>query len=133
MAAYVNSLLNKGSDTVQDYCCTACEERNIIIDAVSYCKRCAKYFCDKCNTPHKTLYEHHSVLGRGDLDKWPVAKVTVDIVEKCLEHPEEKIKLFCYGHGQICCNTCVSLNHRTCGEVKLITDSGTIPKSKKLS
>lgn len=112
MTASCASSIYKGSDAILDYNCTVCEGRRLFIEAISYCKRCGKYFCGQCNTSHKQLHAKHNAIGRDDIDKWPVATAVIESVEQCLEHPQEKIKRFCYNHGQLCCNTCVLMYHK---------------------
>ncbi|KAH3874650.1 hypothetical protein DPMN_037901 [Dreissena polymorpha] len=121
MAESVESSLHKGSDMFLDYICTACEERSLSIEASSYCEKCATFLCEKCISPHTQLYGKHVVLGRDDVEKWPLLKCS--IIDRCPEHENMKIACFCENHDQLCCYSCVSLHHRTCANVKLITDS----------
>ncbi|KAH3796034.1 hypothetical protein DPMN_149598 [Dreissena polymorpha] len=113
----------KSSDIILDYCCTPCEEDNLKTEAEVYCEKCTTFYCGPCINMHKQLYKKHTTYGRSDIKYWPVAKPTQDLIEKCELHTEEKLKLYCEDHEQICCNTCVSLNHRQCTTVYLIQDA----------
>lgn len=110
MAESVEFSLHKGSDMFLDYICTACEEHNLSVEAISYCEKCENFLCEKCLTPHTQLYGKHVVLGRDNVEKWPLAECS--IIERCPEHRNKKIGFFCENHGQLCCNNCVSLHHR---------------------
>ncbi|KAH3777676.1 uncharacterized protein LOC127845310 [Dreissena polymorpha] len=114
--------LHKGSDSVVDFCCSPCSEEVKDTEATFYCEKCVKFFCDQCCKPHTQLYKTHTTFGRRDMKQWPVSKTTEDFIEKCEEHVGEKVKLYCDDHNQLCCSTCVLLNHRTCKRVSTIPD-----------
>ncbi|XP_052281166.1 uncharacterized protein DDB_G0279899-like [Dreissena polymorpha] len=46
-----------------------------------------------------------------------------DLLLKCDVHREEKLKMFCQDHRQVCCTDCVILNHRQFTNVSLISES----------
>ncbi|KAH3702536.1 tripartite motif-containing protein 45-like [Dreissena polymorpha] len=111
----------KSSDIVMDYCCDACKERHTDKIAESFCKTCTKLFCGKCINLHSQLYEKHVSFGRGDMNKWPLSKKTEDFLQTCEIHEDEKLKMFCQDHSQLCCTNCVLLGHRQCKEVTLLS------------
>ncbi|XP_052237117.1 uncharacterized protein LOC127848606 [Dreissena polymorpha] len=111
----------KSSDIVMDYCCDACKEKHIDESAESFCKTCTKLFCGKCINLHSQLYEKHVSFGRGDMNKWPISKKTEDFLQTCEIHEDEKLKMFCQDHSQLCCTNCVLLSHRQCKEVTLLS------------
>ncbi|XP_052235828.1 uncharacterized protein LOC127847747 isoform X2 [Dreissena polymorpha] len=113
-----SSLAAKGSDTIWDFTCSACQE----LEAQCHCEECCKGFCDSCVKLHNQLYKTHTVFGREQMDKWPLAKSTLDSLEQCEEHIDEKIKLFCDDHSQLCCHICVALHHRSCSKISLIDE-----------
>ncbi|XP_052255547.1 uncharacterized protein LOC127861185 isoform X1 [Dreissena polymorpha] len=112
----------KSSDLVMDYCCDACKEKHIEESAESFCKTCTKLFCGKCINLHSQLYEKHVSFGRGDMNKWPISKKIEDFLQTCEIHEDEKLKMFCQDHSQLCCTNCVLLGHRQCKMVMLLTD-----------
>ncbi|XP_052262107.1 uncharacterized protein LOC127865987 isoform X2 [Dreissena polymorpha] len=61
--------------------------------------------------------------GRGETNKWPLAKTMEDLILKCDIHNNKKLKMFCQDHSQLCCSDCVLLNHRQCTNVALISDT----------
>ncbi|KAH3753590.1 hypothetical protein DPMN_188230 [Dreissena polymorpha] len=46
-----------------------------------------------------------------------------DLLLNCAVHKEEKLKMFCQDHSQLCCTDCFLLNHRQCTNVALISES----------
>ncbi|XP_052213771.1 uncharacterized protein LOC127832373 isoform X2 [Dreissena polymorpha] len=123
MATTFLSSFLKESDSVLDYCCTSCEEDSSCIVAEFFCEKCEKFYCEKCIAPHKQLFRTHVTYGRANVEKWPVSKAITDILEKCENHVNKGLKLFSEDHHQLCCSTCVLLNHRQCSKVNLIAES----------
>ncbi|KAH3696306.1 uncharacterized protein LOC127861527 isoform X3 [Dreissena polymorpha] len=119
--------LQKGSDIIEDYCCSTCEEDYVSTEADFYCEICLKFYCCKCIHLHSQLFKRHSASGREEMCKWPVGKGMLDFIEKCEDHQDEKLKVFCEDHRQLCCSTCVMLHHRQCSKLTLISESAKIP------
>ncbi|XP_052234229.1 tripartite motif-containing protein 66-like [Dreissena polymorpha] len=117
--------VHKSSDLVKDYDCGACEEKHFEKSAEFFCNTCLKLFCGECINLHNQLYEKHVSFGRGDMNKWPLSKKTEDFLQICQVHKGEKLKMFCHGHSQLCCTSCVLLSHRQCKAVTLISETGT--------
>ncbi|KAH3710582.1 uncharacterized protein LOC127858404 [Dreissena polymorpha] len=46
-----------------------------------------------------------------------------DLLLKCDIHNNEKVKMFCQNHNQLCCSECVLLNHRQCTNLVLSSES----------
>ncbi|KAH3739636.1 hypothetical protein DPMN_046290 [Dreissena polymorpha] len=46
-----------------------------------------------------------------------------DLLLKCDVHKDEKLKMFCQDHSQLCCTDCAFLNHRQCTNMALISES----------
>ncbi|XP_052253210.1 E3 ubiquitin-protein ligase TRIM33-like [Dreissena polymorpha] len=122
MATFSQPTIESGSDMVQDFLCSTCEEKKLEESADYYCESCVKFFCRKCIDLHSQLFTQHSHHGRGDMKKWPVAKKMEDFLLKCDVHKEENNEMFCEDHSQLCCNKCAILNHRTCKTVILLSD-----------
>ncbi|XP_052214318.1 uncharacterized protein LOC127832970 [Dreissena polymorpha] len=114
--------IEKGSDMVQDFLCSPCEERQLEESADYYCESCVKYYCSKCIYMHNQLFMKHSPYGRGDIKKLPFAKKVEDFLLKCVVHKEENLEILCKDHSQLCCNFCVLLNHSKCKTVMLLSD-----------
>ncbi|XP_052285879.1 uncharacterized protein LOC127881779 [Dreissena polymorpha] len=122
MMASLDSGLNS-SDLVQDYFCGGCESRNTYESAEYFCATCTKFLCRKCIDPHDQIYANHSKYGRGETNKWPLTKKMEELLLKCNVHKEEKLKMICQDHSQLCCTDCAFLNHRQCTNVALISES----------
>ncbi|KAH3752445.1 uncharacterized protein LOC127846926 [Dreissena polymorpha] len=122
MATFSQSTIEKGSETVQDFLCSTCEDENLFESNDYYCESCVKFYCQKCIHMHSQLFKKNSPHGRGDMNKWPVAKKVEDLLLKCDVHKEENLKMYCEDHSQLCCTNCAFLNHRQCKNVKLLSD-----------
>ncbi|KAH3768989.1 uncharacterized protein LOC127846517 [Dreissena polymorpha] len=121
MATFLQPTIDKGSDMVHDFLCSTCKDKKLDESAEYYCESCVKFFCGKCIDLRGQLYTKHSPHGRGDMKNWPVAKKVEDFLLKCDVHKEENNDMFCKDHGQLCCNKCVFMNHRTCTTVMLLS------------
>ncbi|XP_052251560.1 uncharacterized protein LOC127858436 [Dreissena polymorpha] len=122
MASSVVSV-HKSSDFVKDFSCNVCENKNVEVSADFYCETCLKGFCEKCLFHHDQIYFNHLKYGRGETNKWPLAKTMEDLLLKCDVHSNKKLKMFCLDHGQLCCSDCVLLNHRQCSNLTPISES----------
>ncbi|WAR12030.1 TRI33-like protein, partial [Mya arenaria] len=111
--------MSMASDLIHDFVCSPCHEDKLNTEAKYFCGDCSKYFCDKCLTFHSKLFKQHVVLGRKDVDKWVGQG---DALISCDFHPGKVIELLCEDHAEMCCHLCVSLNHRMCRTISLISD-----------
>ncbi|WAR04269.1 TRI33-like protein, partial [Mya arenaria] len=107
------------SDEIHDFSCSVCKDDNLNIEANHSCGDCAKYYCDKCLIFHAKIHKRHVVLGRNDVDKWVGQG---DALVTCDLHPPKILELLCEDHAELCCHLCVSLNHRMCRSISLISD-----------
>ncbi|XP_052255544.1 uncharacterized protein LOC127861182 [Dreissena polymorpha] len=122
MATFSKSTIEKGSDIVQDFLCSTCEEEKLVEWADYYCESCVKFYCRKCIQLHSQLFKKHSPHGRSDMKKWPVVKKVENFLLKCDFHKEENLANFCEDHSKLCCNTCAFHDHRQCKMVMLLSD-----------
>ena len=71
-------------------------------EAVTFCKECKKYWCNKCTNDHPDYFEEHHLL---DLKKENQDLFT----GLCsLENHNQELKYFCKNHNQLCCAACIS-------------------------
>ncbi|KAH3749182.1 hypothetical protein DPMN_183673 [Dreissena polymorpha] len=135
MATFSQSTIDKGSDIVQDFLCSTCEDKKLDNTADFYCECCVKFFCGNCINLHSQLFTKHDTFGRKHMKKWPVTKKVKDFLLKCDVHRDENLKMFCDEHSELCCTNCAFLNHRHCPKVTLISDIVKIQSTdlKKLS
>ncbi|XP_052283865.1 uncharacterized protein LOC127880589 isoform X2 [Dreissena polymorpha] len=122
MATFSQSTIDKGSDIVQDFLCSTCEDKKLDKMADFYCESCVKFYCGECVNMHNKLFTKHTPYGRGAMKKWPVAKKVEDFLLKCDIHKEESLKMYCDEHSELCCTNCAFLKHRLCQKVTLISD-----------
>ncbi|KAH3716600.1 hypothetical protein DPMN_059324 [Dreissena polymorpha] len=135
MATFSQSTVDKGSDSIIDFCCSPCLEHKIDQWAEFYCDNCQYFYCAKCVTPHGQLFGKHVTYGRGDTSKWPASKEVQDFLLKCDLHEDKHLEMYCNDHSQLCCTNCAFLNHRLCKKVTLISESarGPLPDLQQLS
>ena len=71
-------------------------------EAVTFCKECKKYWCNKCTNDHPDYFEDHHLL---DLKKENQDLFT----GLCsLENHNQELKYYCKNHNQLCCAACIS-------------------------
>ena len=94
--------------------CTICKEEGWEAEGQCYCEQCKNILCSICQTHHRRLLKHHSVLEIQKLDvtKWITGDNLDDWCYKCDEHVTERLTLFCKRHGSLCCKGCYSSKHR---------------------
>ncbi|XP_076117532.1 uncharacterized protein LOC143085186 [Mytilus galloprovincialis] len=109
-------------DKQQD--CGACKRHQQQSMAKFWCKECDETFCEKCNTMHTwmKLSSTHLVVALEELESNTSGIDLHAVSEQCNTHPQNNIELFCFNHEQLCCIQCVSLNHRSCENVKSIEE-----------
>ncbi|XP_052760559.1 transcription intermediary factor 1-beta-like [Mya arenaria] len=116
MASKHRTSLNEASDLKHDFACSMCTDDKLNIEAKFFCGDCSKYFCDNCLTFHSETHKGHAMFGRKDVGQ-------DDAIVTCDLHPQKAIELLCEDHAELCCNLCVSLDHRNCKRITLIPDA----------
>ncbi|WAR01263.1 TRI33-like protein, partial [Mya arenaria] len=116
---YLQDTVLNALDLIHDFSCSLCKEDNLNTEAKYFCGDCSKYFCDKCLTFHAKVHKEHVVLGHKDVDK---SVGQVDTLVTCDLHPPKCVELLCEDHDELCCHLCVSLKHRMCRSIVLISD-----------
>ncbi|XP_011678751.1 uncharacterized protein LOC105445221 [Strongylocentrotus purpuratus] len=88
--------------------CTACKFHQ---NAVSFCRTCNNYMCDKCLDCHqhlKVVFEGHEIVSMEDIIK---GKVSIGhLSEKCCIHKQENKDMFCEDCKVHVCHKCVIVN-----------------------
>ncbi|XP_052815308.1 uncharacterized protein LOC128242256 [Mya arenaria] len=111
--------MSMASDLIHDFVCSPCQEDKLNTEAKYFCRDCSKYYCDQCLTFHSKILKKHIVLGYEDVDKWGGRG---DTFISCDLHSSKVIELMCEDHAEMCCQLCVTLNHRMCRSINLISD-----------
>nr|XP_054774094.1 E3 ubiquitin-protein ligase TRIM71-like [Lytechinus pictus] len=89
--------------------CTACKFQE---DAVSFCRTCNNYMCDKCLQCHQrlSLFEGHEIVSMEDVIE---GKVSIGHqCEKCSIHKQENKDMFCDDCKVRVCLRCVVVGHK---------------------
>nr|XP_054773329.1 E3 ubiquitin-protein ligase TRIM71-like [Lytechinus pictus] len=89
--------------------CTACKFQQ---DAVSFCRTCNNYICDKCLQSHQcmTMFEDHEIVSMEDVIE---GKVSIGHqFEKCSIHKQENKDMFCDDCKVRVCLRCVVVGHK---------------------
>eukprot|EP00057_Strongylocentrotus_purpuratus_P002029 XP_003723690.1 PREDICTED: tripartite motif-containing protein 45-like [Strongylocentrotus purpuratus] len=90
--------------------CTGCKFQQ---DAVSFCRTCNNYMCDKCLDCHQHLivfFEGHEIVSIQDVIN---GKVTIgQLPEKCCVHKQENKDMFCEDCKVHVCLKCVIVGHQ---------------------
>eukprot|EP00057_Strongylocentrotus_purpuratus_P027505 XP_011681979.1 PREDICTED: E3 ubiquitin-protein ligase TRIM71-like [Strongylocentrotus purpuratus] len=90
--------------------CTACKRQD---EAVSFCKTCNSYLCEKCLTGHQNMsmmFEAHEIVSVQDIID---GKVSIGhLSEKCCIHKQENKDMFCEECKVHVCHKCVIVGHQ---------------------
>ena len=71
------------------------------IDAVSYCPKCEKYFCNKCLNFHTEMFEGHKTIKLNEMKEI--------FIDKCKElNHKDKLEFYCKEHNTLCCTACIT-------------------------
>nr|XP_054768110.1 tripartite motif-containing protein 45-like [Lytechinus pictus] len=101
-----------GMNAVLEMCqkCTACKSQK---DAVSFCRTCTLYMCDKCLHSHQQLvvvFGDHEIVSMDDVIE---GKVSIGhLFEKCSIHKPENKDMFCEDCKVHVCHKCVLVGHK---------------------
>ena len=70
------------------------------INAISFCRDCRLYICDKCQIIHEESYNHHLISINSDKDD-----VFTGICNE-VNHPNN-LEYYCKNHNKLCCAACI--------------------------
>nr|XP_054768112.1 RING finger protein 207-like [Lytechinus pictus] len=89
--------------------CSGCKLQG---DAVSFCRTCNNYICDKCLHCHQYLsvFEDHEIVSMDDVIE---GKVSIGhLFEKCSIHKPENKDMYCEDCKVHVCHKCVLVGHK---------------------
>ena len=69
--------------------------------AVSYCKECKKYFCNKCQNYHSELFENHNLFNLAQHKD----EIFTGLCTK--ENHNNELQFYCENHNELCCSSCL--------------------------
>ena len=71
-------------------------------DAVSFCKKCEIYMCDKCEKNHLSLLANHKTV---IIDK-DMGEIFTGLCK--IENHQNELEYYCKNHNQLCCVKCIA-------------------------
>ncbi|KAK7087694.1 hypothetical protein V1264_021711 [Littorina saxatilis] len=103
------------------HACMICEDNTA---ATSFCLQCDIKICKDCVKTHKKIpgTRKHVIE---DLNKLSPQRLAEINRATCNVHDDEPAKVYCSTHQELKCMLCATTNHRSCVEVKAITDVAT--------
>ncbi|XP_060583855.1 uncharacterized protein LOC132740018 [Ruditapes philippinarum] len=115
----------ESSDEIFNFKCTGCAKRNKKREAVKYCVECQGYCCQACVVVHEafpTLVNHNlldkaSFKSAGSTNELPAIPT-----ERCAVHETKIIDMYCQNHDDVGCTTCMTLEHRNCTSIRVISE-----------
>ena len=81
--------------------CSLESHKNII--AISFCKECKIYMCNKCERLHSELFPNHSKIEISNKDD---QDLMLDICQE--KNHGNELNYFCKNHNKLCCIFCIS-------------------------
>lgn len=103
--------------------CDPCFRRKDKVIAARWCKECAEALCDQCVKFHKSLKysQNHTLMEFEELRQLPI-KITLPR-PPCPRHENTTLGFFCEDHQNVCCSSCVTVDHRKCSHVTTSDDA----------
>ncbi|XP_052072736.1 uncharacterized protein LOC127710814 [Mytilus californianus] len=92
--------------------CQICSKLDKSVPADKWCTDCEHFLCNECVTVHKEsrVSQPHRII---DAE-------TLTLPKQCASHPKLTLDFFCTQHDILCCEMCISDNHRSCDKVDTI-------------
>ncbi|XP_053396826.1 uncharacterized protein LOC128556285 [Mercenaria mercenaria] len=113
------------SDEIVNFKCSPCVANNRNREVVKYCVECQGYYCQSCADVMHMMpgVKGHTLLDKSNR-KYPGLPAGLPEVptERCSIHETKIVDMYCGNHDEVCCTTCMALNHRSCADVQSIPD-----------
>ena len=127
------------------FACQPCEKLGIEKTAKLFCVECQERFCGTCSdtchsvnvlkdhnlTPIETVRKKLVQCKGGSANEVELSDIIADY-SKCKKHDGKPVRFICRDENQLCCLTCVIMNHRSCKLVAELKDIGVNEMSHKL-
>ena len=102
--------------------CDFCGRESKIVESVCFCFDCNEKLCVECRDVHdkNTQLRKHNIT---DIDK--VNEQNEEMlreIDRCVVHPDKKVKYYCIDDDAIFCSNCAIVKHRTCTVLDAIED-----------
>ncbi|XP_045163466.2 protein wech-like [Mercenaria mercenaria] len=113
----------KDSEETFDIHCSPCSDKGTIKEAKKLCVDCGSYLCDTCLQYHKQFpaLKLHQIVDKSHPGS--IHAVTGAQTDRCAVHPGRIIDKYCIDHGEICCEACITIKHRSCVNVDNLSNA----------
>lgn len=94
--------------------CCVCMKNNVKTQADKYCTDCLDYFCRECVKMHDLWpgLSDHVILDRADIRHSINSTRVLQLpTQRCLDHQDKIVDMYCKTHHQVGCTTCIALYH----------------------
>ena len=110
----LDQVIDTSSDIVYDFSCIPCGSDGKNIEALFYCVECVERFCSVCLQHHNryAMMKTHKILDKAEMVAMEPQPVYALPTERCPDHHGNLIDTYCPEHRDVCCSTCVSIDHR---------------------
>ena len=76
-------------------------KKHLEIDAIVFCQKCKKYFCNKCHNYHSEIFDDHKTIDLNNSNEI--------FIDTCKENNHfDKLEFYCKKHSTLCCLACIS-------------------------
>ncbi|XP_071177796.1 protein wech-like [Mytilus edulis] len=112
--------------------CAPCARIDNSSPSVKFCMDCEETLCNECLRAHKTikiLMSHHLI----DLEASLAMPVKVMSSQNhCSFHSDFILDFYCTYHDSVCCQSCISIEHRGCDKVLTLKEASKDIKASAL-
>lgn len=106
----LSDTLRLGSEDWIEYPCTPCAKDGKNVASIKHCVECTKNLCKLCLTFHDKFTSGHRILDKPCSQTGQ--KKPEPPVQRCDKHDGKMVDLYCPGHDDVGCATCVAVDHR---------------------
>ncbi|XP_045215664.2 uncharacterized protein LOC123565974 [Mercenaria mercenaria] len=92
--------------------CDPCKFRGVDSSSVKYCKTCQEQLCKGCADVHKSskATRKHFLVNIKDINVNSVTGIALEVLQRCISHPQKLLEFFCVEHNHLICSTCLLLH-----------------------
>ncbi|XP_063448033.1 uncharacterized protein LOC134727583 [Mytilus trossulus] len=112
--------------------CVPCARFDSELPSIKFCMDCEETLCRDCVKAHKTikmLMAHHLT----DLEaSREMPAVVMSSRKHCLSHSDFILDFYCTYHDFLCCQSCISTDHRGCDKVLPLKEASKTIKTSAL-
>ncbi|XP_060589802.1 uncharacterized protein LOC132744991 [Ruditapes philippinarum] len=119
MADISGSEMHKQSDETILLLCSPCKHKERNKEADKYCADCHDYYCSDCLNIHDDLpaLSGHKILDKCQVKDGTSGTLPVTPTQRCERHGFKLVDMYCQGHDNVGCSTCMAVDHRSCNDI----------------